>query len=48
MRRASRAALLVALVALAACGADGAPERPGGTALSVSGTVEFGIEGGSR
>lgn len=43
------AAMLV-LAVLAACGADGEPERPEprpAPGVTVTGTVEFGVAGGS-
>ncbi|AKO97919.1 hypothetical protein MALG_02764 [Marinovum algicola DG 898] len=46
----SRLAALAALVLLAACGVDGEPERPEARTpvnLSVTGTAEDGLSGGS-
>ncbi len=46
----SRLALLAALALLAGCGVDGAPERPESNppvGVTISGTAEVGISGGS-
>lgn len=44
------ALLILATLALAACGVDGAPERPDAkpTGITISGTAEIGITGGSK
>ncbi|TCP22049.1 hypothetical protein [Rhodovulum adriaticum] len=39
--------VLGAVLILAACGVDGVPERPE-SGLTITGTAEFGIEGGQR
>ncbi|TNF22172.1 MAG: argininosuccinate lyase [Rhodobacteraceae bacterium] len=43
--------MLAALTALAACGVDGAPERPkekSTSGITITGTAEVGITGGSN
>jgi len=50
MTKARLLAAALVLTALAACGVDGEPERPEprpASAISVSGTAEIGISGGS-
>ncbi|TCP44465.1 hypothetical protein EV662_101559 [Rhodovulum marinum] len=36
----------MAMLGVSGCGVDGPPERPGGTQVSVGGTVEIGVSGG--